>query len=100
MNPGKNPNTASTDAANTPASTDAKSNVVDGNAAPAVLVCGTINIDTFVGLDEFPHPGETIIGRRGLQGLGGKGANQAVASARMGVETMLDRKSTRLNSSH
>ena len=89
MNPGKNPNTASTDAANTPASTDAKSNVVDGNAAPAVLVCGTINIDTFVGLDEFPHPGETIIGRRGLQGLGGKGANQAVASARMGVETIL-----------
>lgn len=80
MNPGKNPNTASTDAA---------SNVADGNAAPAVLVCGTINIDTFVGLDEFPHPGETIIGRRGLQGLGGKGANQAVASARMGVETIL-----------
>ena len=84
MNPGKNPNTAPTDAANTPASTDANS-----NAAPAVLVCGSINVDTFVGLDEFPHPGETIIGRRGLQGLGGKGANQAVASARMGVETIL-----------
>ena len=84
MNPGKNPNTAPTDAANTPASVDANS-----NAAPAVLVCGSINVDTFVGLDEFPHPGETIIGRRGLQGLGGKGANQAVASARMGVETIL-----------
>ncbi|TYR16007.1 ribokinase [Corynebacterium urealyticum] len=84
MNPGKNPNTAPVDAADTPASVDANS-----NAAPAVLVCGSINVDTFVGLDEFPHPGETIIGRRGLQGLGGKGANQAVASARMGVETIL-----------
>ena len=75
MNPGKNPSTGSAAPAD--------------SAAPAVLVCGTINIDTFVGLDEFPHPGETIIGRRGLQGLGGKGANQAVASARMGVETIL-----------
>ena len=52
MNPGKTPSTASVDAANTPASIDA-----NNNAAPAVLVCGTINIDTFVGLDEFPHPG-------------------------------------------
>lgn len=59
------------------------------SAAPAVIVCGTINIDTFVSLDEFPSPGETIIGRRGIQGLGGKGANQAVASAHMGVETFL-----------
>src|SRR5699024_7765402 len=89
MKPGKYTDTASTGAGITPASTVVKGNVVDGNAAPAVFVCGTINIDTFVGLDEFPRRGETIIGRRGLQGLGGKGANQAVASARMGVETIL-----------
>lgn len=60
-----------------------------GARTPAVVVCGSINIDTFVGLDVFPSPGETIIGRRGIQGLGGKGANQAVASAHMGVETIL-----------
>lgn len=57
--------------------------------SPVVVVCGSINVDTFVGLQQFPAPGETMIGRRGLQGLGGKGANQAVASAHMGVETLL-----------
>lgn len=59
------------------------------NSSPAVVVCGSINVDTFVGLKQFPAPGETVIGRRGIQGLGGKGANQAVASAHMGVETIL-----------
>lgn len=56
---------------------------------PIVAVCGTTNIDTFVGLDVFPAPGETVIGTRGVQGLGGKGANQAAAAAHMGVKTLL-----------
>ncbi|MEL4153567.1 PfkB family carbohydrate kinase, partial [Corynebacterium bovis] len=58
-------------------------------AGPTVVVCGTVNIDTFVGLETFPRPGETVIGRQGLRSLGGKGANQAVACARMGVHTVL-----------
>lgn len=54
-----------------------------------VVVSGTTNVDTFVGVNEFPHPGETIIGKKALEALGGKGANQAVACARMGVRTVL-----------
>ena len=72
-----------------PDSASSKDNSRGESAAPAVIVCGSINVDTFVGLQEFPAPGETVIGRRGIQGLGGKGANQAVASAHMGVETFL-----------
>lgn len=59
------------------------------SATGIVAVCGTINVDTFVGLDAFPAPGETVIGKRGVQGLGGKGANQAAAAAHMGVTTKL-----------
>lgn len=59
----------------------------DSNAT--VVVSGTVNIDTFVGVDNFPHPGETVIGTRGIEGLGGKGANQAAACAHMGVRTVL-----------
>lgn len=36
---------------------------------------------------EFPSPGETIIGEGYMQNQGGKGANQAVACARLGGET-------------
>lgn len=54
-----------------------------------VVVCGTINVDTFVEVKSFPSPGDTIIGTRGIEGLGGKGANQAVACAHLGVRTML-----------
>ena len=59
----------------------------DSNAT--VVVSGTVNIYTFVGVDNFPHPGETVIGTRGIEGLGGKGANQAAACAHMGVRTVL-----------
>lgn len=48
----------------------------------AVVVCGTVNIDTFVGVDQFPTAGETIIAAPNGTALGGKGANQAVAAAR------------------
>ena len=58
------------------------------STGPVVLVCGTVNIDTFVRVDAFPAAGETVIATPGAlsdggnQALGGKGANQAVAAAR------------------
>ena len=58
------------------------------SGGPVVLVCGTVNIDTFVRVDAFPTAGETVIATPGAlsdggnQALGGKGANQAVAAAR------------------
>lgn len=52
-----------------------------------VVVLGSANIDTYVYLDRFPRPGETVFGTAGRRGLGGKGANQAVAARLMGAET-------------
>ncbi len=53
------------------------------STSPAVVVCGTVNVDTFVGVRQFPTVGETVIAEPlGSPGLGGKGANQAVAAAR------------------
>jgi ribokinase len=51
----------------------------------SVLVVGSINADLVVTLDALPAPGETVIGGRFARHGGGKGANQAVASARAGA---------------
>ena len=48
---------------------------------PRVLVCGSINEDSFVLVDAFPEPGHTVHANPGPKVLGGKGANQAVAVA-------------------
>jgi ribokinase len=51
---------------------------------PGILVLGGINMDLVTVSDRFPSPGETVVGSRFLTYAGGKGANQAVAAARMG----------------
>jgi ribokinase len=56
---------------------------------PRVVVLGSVNYDVTVRVARFPSPGETVLGREVAYGLGGKGANQAVASARAGVPTAL-----------
>lgn len=54
-----------------------------------VLVIGSLNADLVVKSPRFPQPGETISGDD-LQIIpGGKGANQAVAAARQGVQTTM-----------
>jgi ribokinase len=52
-----------------------------------VLVVGSVNRDVTVSTERFPAPGETVLGGSVLTGLGGKGANQAVAAARAGAAT-------------
>jgi ribokinase len=52
-----------------------------------VIVVGSVNVDLVVGVAELPAPGETVTGGRFSQHPGGKGGNQAVASARLGVTT-------------
>lgn len=50
-----------------------------------VIVVGSINIDMVMTADRLPKIGETILGGDMNYFMGGKGANQAVASARMGL---------------
>lgn len=49
-----------------------------------ILVIGSANVDFTVLAPHLPRPGETLLGRRFFQECGGKGANQAVAAARLG----------------
>lgn len=52
-----------------------------------ILVCGSANLDLVVRTPRLPHPGETVIGSAFQTHPGGKGANQAVAAARLGAKT-------------
>lgn len=49
-----------------------------------IVVAGSSNTDMVIVADHFPLPGETILGGKFLMNPGGKGANQAVAAARLG----------------
>ena len=61
-------------------------------APPRIVVLGSINIDLVARVDRLPRPGETVASSRLEQLPGGKGANQAVAAARLGAAaTMLGR---------
>ncbi|WP_209125203.1 ribokinase [Alkalihalobacillus sp. BA299] len=53
---------------------------------PRVTVVGSINMDLVTKADRFPKKGETILGYDYSQYPGGKGANQAVAAARLGAD--------------
>lgn len=53
---------------------------------PKILVIGSINRDLVVRGPKLPAPGETVLGGSFATHPGGKGANQAVAAARLGAD--------------
>ena len=54
-----------------------------------IAVIGSCNVDITVEASRRPHAGETIIGNKLLVSPGGKGANQAVAAARLGAKVYM-----------
>lgn len=56
---------------------------------PRAIVFGSINMDLVATTPKLPTPGETLLGSNFFTVPGGKGANQAVAMARLGVATSM-----------
>lgn len=55
----------------------------------SIIIFGSINIDLVTTTPRLPMPGETINGNNFFSAGGGKGANQAVAAARLGIPTKI-----------
>ena len=56
---------------------------------PELTVVGSINLDLVARVEELPRAGETILGTSFARYPGGKGANQAVAAARLGADVKM-----------
>jgi len=54
-----------------------------------IVVVGSLNMDLVVEVPAIPLPGETVLGKNFATFPGGKGANQAVAAARLGARVSL-----------
>jgi ribokinase len=53
---------------------------------PSLTVVGSVNLDLVARVERLPRPGETVSGATFERFPGGKGANQAVAAARLGAD--------------
>jgi ribokinase len=57
--------------------------------SPSITVVGSVNLDLVAQVERLPRPGETVTDAVFRRVPGGKGANQAVACARLGAEVTL-----------
>ncbi len=60
-----------------------------GAVVPRITVVGSVNLDLVVRVERLPVPGETVGGGAFARVPGGKGANQAVACARLGADVTM-----------
>jgi ribokinase len=58
-------------------------------SGPSITVVGSVNLDLVARVERLPRAGETVTGAEFARVKGGKGANQAVACARLGAEVTL-----------
>jgi ribokinase len=54
-----------------------------------IVVVGSLNMDLIARSPRIPVPGETVLGSGFSTAAGGKGANQAVAAARLGAQVTM-----------
>jgi len=66
---------------------------------PSVVIVGSAGIDMVIKTDNLPAPGETVSGGTFFMNPGGKGANQAVAAARLNGKVIFIRKNLKIRSS-
>ena len=62
---------------------------MEAEVVPDVVIVGSANVDLILPVQRIPRPGETVLAGVMTRGPGGKGANQAVASARAGARTAM-----------
>ena len=60
-----------------------------GKESRMILSFGSLNLDLVTQTPRLPTPGETMLGTHFMTAPGGKGANQAVAAARLGISTRM-----------
>jgi len=56
---------------------------------PRLVVVGSLHVDLVLRVSRLPKAGETVLGEELRVGMGGKGANQAVAAARLGARVWM-----------
>nr|GLL22754.1 uncharacterized protein LOC109187822 [Ipomoea trifida] len=87
LNPRPNPSLKKPKSLSCFASSPSKSQPIEKNSTPPLVVVGSANADIYVEIDRLPQEGETVSAKTGQTLAGGKGANQAVCGGKLAYPT-------------